>query len=334
MLVFGSEIVFSITPSRKVLTTSGKECKFPFRQGGRLHHRCITISSLKPWCSLTHNFDRDRQWGLCAQSVGTSRRGFDPCRGNNPCQNGGVCTAIPETGSFQCSCPKMFTGRQCEQKKCYEAAHLRHYDIGESWGRIHLRNVEHCTCEAGEISCQRVHYTMCQRKPCKNQGTCRLITSTGQEVCYCRYGYGGPDCSLVLGTRCYKGRGTGYRGVVDTTESGARCLPWNSDLLYDELHLGTVNASDLKGLGKHAFCRNPDGDKKPWCYTVTDSAISWEYCSVPSCVISDWEQLTASSRRIVPLKALPSIKKTGSSKPNRKPVCGVKHKKRDRKSVV
>lgn len=61
-------------------------------------------------------------------------------------------------------------------------------------------------------------------------------------------------CS-VLETRCYKSRGTGYRGVVDTTESGARCLPWNSDLLYDELHLGTVNASALKGLGEHAFCR-------------------------------------------------------------------------------
>lgn len=30
--------------------------------------------------------------------------------------------------------------------------------------------------------------------------------------------------------------------------------------------------------------RNPDGDKRPWCYTVTDSAISWEYCDIPSCV--------------------------------------------------
>lgn len=30
-------------------------------------------------------------------------------------------------------------------------------------------------------------------------------------------------------------------------------------------------------------CRNPDGDKMPWCYTLSDSAISWEYCGVPSC---------------------------------------------------
>ncbi|XP_015254540.1 PREDICTED: hepatocyte growth factor activator isoform X1 [Cyprinodon variegatus] len=321
MLVFGSETGF-FNSSKKVLTTSGKECKFPFRQGGRIHYHCITIASSKPWCSLTHNFDRDRQWGLCAQSGGTSRRGLDPCR-KNPCENGGVCTAIPQTGSFQCSCPEKFTGTRCEQKKCYEAAHLRHYDIGESWGRIHLRNVEQCTCEAGEISCQRVHYRMCRRNPCKNQGTCRLITSTGKEVCFCKMGYSGPDCSLVPETECYKSRGMGYRGVVGTTESGARCLPWNSDLLFDELHVGVVNASAPKGLGDHAFCRNPDGDSKPWCYTVTDSAISWEYCNVPSCVMS-----FSSSRRIIPLNALPHIKKPASSKPAKKPVCGVKHKKR------
>uniref|UniRef100_A0A3Q3WMP5 Kringle domain-containing protein n=1 Tax=Mola mola TaxID=94237 RepID=A0A3Q3WMP5_MOLML len=90
-------------------------------------------------------------------------------------------------------------------------------------------------------------------------------------------------CSLE--TECYNSRGTDYRGLVGTTVSGARCLPWNSDLLYDELHVGTVVASPLRGLGGHAYCRcvNPDGDKMPWCYTLSDGAISWEYCGVPSC---------------------------------------------------
>lgn len=44
-------------------------------------------------------------------------------------------------------------------ERCYETIHLRYYDTGESWGRIHLRNVEQCTCEAGEIKCERVRYT-------------------------------------------------------------------------------------------------------------------------------------------------------------------------------
>ncbi|XP_032367192.1 hepatocyte growth factor activator isoform X2 [Etheostoma spectabile] len=209
-ILAGYETVISKEPykeSRKVLTTMGEECKFPFRQGGRIHHRCLTILSSKPWCSLTHNFDRDRQWGFCAPEktqpevfVHTSRRIPDPCR-VNPCQHGGVCTLIPQIQSFECSCPERFTGRLCEQKKCYETLHLRHYDIGESWGRIHLRNVEQCTCVAGEIMCERVQYTMCRSNPCQNDGTCRLITSTDKEVCNCRRGYSGPYCSLASSRR-------------------------------------------------------------------------------------------------------------------------------------
>ncbi|XP_058481235.1 hepatocyte growth factor activator isoform X3 [Solea solea] len=318
--------------SRKVLTTTDKECKFPFRQGGRLHHHCITVLSSQPWCSLTHNFDRDRKWGYCAPeksqpnvSDHTPRRITDPCQ-VNPCQNGGVCKLIPHIRTFECSCPDGFSGRLCDQKRCYETVHLRYYDIGESWGRIHLRNVEQCTCVAGEIKCERVRYTMCRKNPCFNDGVCRLITTTNKEVCNCRHGFGGSDCSVEPEAECYNGRGKSYRGLGNTTVSGTRCLSWNSDLLHDELHVGTVVASPLRGLGEHAYCRNPDGDKMPWCYTLADNAISWEYCDIPSCVMHVWGNQPASkifrrasSRRIIPFK-----------KPNttKKPVCGKKHKKR------
>ncbi|KAM9836423.1 hepatocyte growth factor activator [Aulostomus maculatus] len=313
---------------RRVLTTTGKECKFPFRLGGRIHHHCITIFSPRPWCSLTPNFDRDRMWGFCAQdrsqpdvTVHTSRRITDPCQ-VNPCQNGGVCSLIPHRHSYECSCPESFTGRLCEQKKCYETIHLRYYDTGESWGRIHLRNVEQCTCVAGEIKCEGVRYTTCRSDPCQNDGTCRMIISTGKEVCSCRQGFSGPHCSFEPETECYESKGRGYRGVVGTTVSGARCLAWNSDLLCDELHVGTVVASPLRGLGEHAYCRNPDGDKMPWCYTLNNGAISWEYCDVPSCVMS------VSSRRVNQLNVLPGIEKPNRSKPAKKPVCGRRHKKR------
>ncbi|XP_039996358.1 hepatocyte growth factor activator isoform X3 [Xiphias gladius] len=214
------------------------------------------------------------------------------------------------------SCPQ-------DREKCFETIHLRHYDIGESWGRIHLRNVEQCTCVAGEITCERVRYTMCRLNPCHNDGTCRLITATGKEVCSCRRGYSGPHCSLEPETECYNSRGKGYRGLVSITASGARCLPWNSDLLHDELHVGTVVASSLRGLGEHSYCRNPDGDKMPWCYTLYDGAISWEYCDIPSCVMPQY-----SSRRIIQFNNLPGIKKPNRHKPAKKPVCGKKHKKR------
>ncbi|XP_012780118.2 hepatocyte growth factor activator serine protease isoform X2 [Maylandia zebra] len=275
----------AVRESHTVVTTTGKECKFPFRQGGRIHHHCITVLSSRPWCSLTHNFDRDRKWGFCAPErshpnvfVHTSRRITDPCQAN-PCQNGGVCTAIPHRRTFECSCPESFSGRICEQ--------------------------------------------MCRTNPCQNDGTCRLIVSTGKEVCNCRHGYSGPHCSLEPEPECYSSRGTGYRGLVGTTVSGAQCLPWNSDLLFDELHVGTVIASPVKGLGEHAYCRNPDEDKKPWCYTIKDNAISWEYCDVPSCVMA-----ASSSLRFTPFNVLPTIEKPKPSKPAKKPLCGKKHKKR------
>ncbi|XP_029615818.1 hepatocyte growth factor activator [Salmo trutta] len=322
--------------SHKVLTVDRKECKFPFRQGGSVHHHCITISSSRPWCSLTHNFDRDFLWGYCASVntqpsvfVHSSRRFTDLCQ-VNPCQNSGICTLVPHRRSFECSCPENFTGRHCDQRKCYETIHLRYYDIGESWGRIFLRNVEQCTCVDGEISCERVRYTVCSENPCENDGTCRLITATREEVCACRPGYSGPYCSIAPEAECYDNKGTDYRGVVNTTVSGARCLPWNSDLLHDELHMGTVERATLRGLGEHSYCRNPDGDKMPWCYTLNDRAISWENCDVPSCVMR-----LSSSRRVVqvprpppPPNVLPDINQTNDAKPAKKPVCGKRHKKR------
>lgn len=30
------------------------------------------------------------------------------------------------------------------------------------------------------------------------------------------------------------------------------------------------------------YCRNPDGESAPWCYT-TDSEVRWEHCRIPSC---------------------------------------------------
>lgn len=67
-------------------------------------------------------------------------------------------------------------------EKCYETIHLRYYDIGESWGRIHLRNVEQCTCVAGEIKCERVHYTSKTRFLADRALTMPCFCSA---VCFC-----------------------------------------------------------------------------------------------------------------------------------------------------
>lgn len=117
----------------------------------------------------------------------------------------------------------------CFIEKCYEPLHLKHYDIGESWGRIYQRSVELCTCLGGEVICKRARYTgttywnyitdtwspgamalsfwtlfflfvcvcvVCLRNHCENDGVCRIIEATGEEVCGCKSGYIGKYCNI------------------------------------------------------------------------------------------------------------------------------------------
>lgn len=39
-------------------------------------------------------------------------------------------------------------------------------------------------------------FPACRSNPCQNDGTCRLISSSGQVVCNCRRGYSGPYCGF------------------------------------------------------------------------------------------------------------------------------------------
>ncbi|XP_036439056.1 hepatocyte growth factor activator isoform X3 [Colossoma macropomum] len=345
----GLEVLVSTqsnSQGQKVFTTDGRECKFPFRLGGTVYHHCISVSSSRKWCSLTHNFDRDLKWGYCGprprlfntvaasfrqvarrstvhyetqvETFLSSHRDRSLCE-PNPCKNGGVCTPVPQQHSFECACPDAFMGPACELSKCYEPLHLRHYDIGESWGRIQLRNVELCKCLSEGVSCERVRYRVCSSNPCENEGICRIIEGTG-EVCACREEYSGTRCSIRPEQKCYRDNGVLYRGTANTTVSGASCLPWNSDLLYDELTVDTVHSTSLTGLGDHSFCRNPDEDALPWCYTMSDGAISWEYCNVPSCPRGPW------SRKVPPVHPTPSPSPTPA--PGPVAGCGRRHAKR------
>uniref|UniRef100_A0A8C2KNY6 trypsin n=1 Tax=Cyprinus carpio TaxID=7962 RepID=A0A8C2KNY6_CYPCA len=266
-----------------VLTTDGKECKFPFRFGGVIYHQCISMNSHKAWYVLTHIYSMYALF-LCTPPdlhVYNSRC-TDLCQ-QNPCLNGGICATAAYLNSFDCVCPDGFTGALCEKKKCYEPLHLKYYDIGDSWGRIYLRSVELCTCLSGGVSCERARYTVCSRNRCENNGVCRMIEATGEEVCGCISGYNGQYCNINPEEQCYRDSGALYRGVASVTVSGSSCLPWNSDLLFSELTLETVESAARRGLGEHAFCRNPDQDKLPWCYTMMGRAVSWEYCDIKPC---------------------------------------------------
>jgi len=64
---------------------------------------------------------------------------------------------------------------------------------------------------------------------------------------------------------------------VHTTHAGVQCQAWSEQRPHQ--HIKTHANYPRSGLGGHNYCRNPDGEPKPWCYTV-DESLRWDYCTV------------------------------------------------------
>ncbi|XP_036104906.1 plasminogen [Molossus molossus] len=78
---------------------------------------------------------------------------------------------------------------------------------------------------------------------------------------------------------CYQGNGQSYRGTSSTTITGRKCQSWSS--MIPHRHLKTPEKYPNAGLTMN-YCRNPDADKGPWCYT-TDPQVRWEFCNLKKC---------------------------------------------------
>uniref|UniRef100_A0A8B9TTX2 Kringle domain-containing protein n=1 Tax=Anas platyrhynchos TaxID=8839 RepID=A0A8B9TTX2_ANAPL len=85
-----------------------------------------------------------------------------------------------------------------------------------------------------------------------------------------------------LSSQCISGHGEDYRGRIAITESGNICQHWN--MQFPHKHGWIPDRYPCKGLEEN-YCRNPDGEKRPWCYT-SNSSVRWEYCSIPRCKTS------------------------------------------------
>lgn len=108
---------------------------------------------------------------------------------------------------------------------------------------------------------------------------------------------------MIETTECYEGRGVGYRGTVDVTPTGLTCQRWDSQ--YPHNHTFTPQAYSCKWVGvsrasallqliagwlllfsrdlRENYCRNPDGQELPWCFT-TDPRIRMMFCTnIPEC---------------------------------------------------
>ncbi|KAG7253494.1 hypothetical protein CRUP_012773, partial [Coryphaenoides rupestris] len=73
--------------------------------------------------------------------------------------------------------------------------------------------------------------------------------------------------------------GEDYRGKISTTVNGYTCQHWASQ----KPHTHGYNPATLTENHLEVnYCRNPDGEPRPWCLT-TSLSKRWDYCSIPHC---------------------------------------------------
>ncbi|XP_068198816.1 plasminogen [Antennarius striatus] len=84
-----------------------------------------------------------------------------------------------------------------------------------------------------------------------------------------------PSCT----EECIHCSGEDYRGKISTTANGFTCQRWDSQSPHN--HGYDPSALSDKYLEGN-YCRNPDGEPRPWCFTNSPSK-RWDFCSIPRC---------------------------------------------------
>ncbi|XP_028983503.1 hyaluronan-binding protein 2 [Betta splendens] len=194
----------------------------------------------------------------------------------NPCLNNGVCK---EKGKrrFKCDCPKPFQGKRCEKgpQICKVGLCGRGECVLTSAPPFYQ-----CKCKAPFQPPDCKTFSVCEPNPCRNGGNC--IKDGNDFDCECPQGYSGRFC-LVGPNDCYVDNGQSYRGNVSETDDGDECLHWNSHFVLANGINPFTAYQDKDGLGPHNFCRNPDGDTRPWCFYRRGRKLRWDYCDVTKC---------------------------------------------------
>nr|XP_009666944.1 PREDICTED: hyaluronan-binding protein 2 isoform X3 [Struthio camelus australis] len=121
----------------------------------------------------------------------------------------------------------------------------------------------------------------CRPNPCKNGGICIRHRIRSKFTCQCPEPFRGRICEIGPDD-CYD-VDSEYRGRVNQAVNGKTCLHWNSHILLDYPINSFMEDADFYGIGEHNFCRNPDGDEKPWCYFKKNNKVEWDFCDISPC---------------------------------------------------
>ncbi|XP_076102523.1 uncharacterized protein LOC143071810 isoform X1 [Mytilus galloprovincialis] len=113
----------------------------------------------------------------------------------------------------------------------------------------------------------------CSSNPCEHGGTC-TDTENGGFNCQCRSGYIGTKCeSRSADDDCKRSKiGYEYNGKIHETKNKVTCQEWAKD---------DPHSHRFNNLPEN-YCRNPDQDVEPWCFT-TDPNTVFDFCDIPFC---------------------------------------------------
>ncbi|XP_039738197.1 plasminogen [Pteropus medius] len=84
-----------------------------------------------------------------------------------------------------------------------------------------------------------------------------------------------PECE----DECMHCSGENYEGKTSRTMSGQECQAWSSQTPHAHGYIPSKFPN--KDLTMN-YCRNPDGEPRPWCFTM-DPNKRWEFCDIPRC---------------------------------------------------
>uniref|UniRef100_A0A3Q2SQT3 Kringle domain-containing protein n=1 Tax=Fundulus heteroclitus TaxID=8078 RepID=A0A3Q2SQT3_FUNHE len=300
-----------VSPDSSLLTKSRKlsvtKCAKTCSRGKRLPFTCRFVSSDAPVVNSSHfpfsrfclTADYVRE---CIVGTGENYRGwrsvtvsgilcqawaspiphehtYHPKRGNY-CRNpdnstiGPWCFTTdprPHLRHQECGIPQCSQGRLC-YICCNGETFINFFTKKVTIGFVYIQK---CLCV--RYPDKGLHDNYCRNPDGRHRPWC-FTTDPNTPWEYCKIKVcGNPG---VETTECYEGRGEGYRGTVDMTPSGLACQRWDSQ--YPHNHTFLPEAYLCKDLREN-YCRNPDGQEFPWCFT-TDPRVRTMFCThIPQC---------------------------------------------------
>ncbi|VDI82640.1 apolipoprotein(a) [Mytilus galloprovincialis] len=177
----------------------------------------------------------------------------------NPCLHGGTCQNTLN-GEYTCQCPTEYEGDRCEVKGILQSnAILRHSSSAFFMNDKHDLTENFC------------------RNPDKDDKPWCYTTTSSKRYDFCDV----PFCTTPAKQRCAST--LALRQTVCAVIKGHVLLS-NLDALVATLLIMFYAKADLGVTWiKANYCRNPDGEPAPWCYT-TDPKKRWDFCNVPYCI--------------------------------------------------